>query len=710
LVRSPHHHARILAIDPAPALALPGVVAVLTHADVPAAETIGPFVADQPVLAAGVVRHVGEPVALVVAQTRAQAQAAVRAVAVTYEPLPAVLDPQAALEPGAPAVHPAGNLCAEYLLEAGDIEAGFAAADVVVEETFTVQRISPAYLEPETSLAAWQPDGSLVVWTSSQKPFVDRKEIAAVVGLPLEQVIVRNAEVGGAFGGKEDSILAVLAGLAASCTRASVLLANERWESFVGHPKRHPATVTLRLGARQDGQLTALSARVHLDTGAYASYGPAVGSQMTELVPGPYRTPNVRVETSVCYTHSPYSGAMRGFGNPQAAFALESLLDSLAGRLGIDPIELRRINRLRPGDRMATGVTAGAWADSFAGVLDAAQQAADRLRAQPGEADGETSVGVGAAFAMQCMGLGYRVPDRSSQRVEWLPDGQVRLWLGAPEIGQGLATSAERMLAEALGIPAGQVTATGLDTALVPDGGVTCASRMTYLVGNALQAAAEALQAEILRQAAGLMQVDASGLRYERGRILTAQGTAIPAAEIAARLAELDHPLEATGSADFPYPDDMPDHLPVGLPHALFVFGGHVARVAVDAELGQVRVTDLVAIHDPGRVIFPSGAVGQVQGGVAMGLGYALYEDMALKRGGQWVNTLAEYLLPTSADMPERVEVVLLETPEASSAFGVKGLGEIVTVPTAPAVANAVADATGRRVTRLPITSERLAA
>ncbi|HZW05033.1 MAG TPA: xanthine dehydrogenase family protein molybdopterin-binding subunit, partial [Anaerolineaceae bacterium] len=347
ILRSPHHHARICAIDTAPARQVNDVVAVLTHADLPAAQPIGPFVADQPVLAGERVRHIGEPVALVVARSRETARAACKLIQVHYALLPAVLDPLTALDPETASIHPDGNLCAEYHLTHGDVAAGFAQADVVLEETFQVQRVSPAYMEPETALACWEEGGALTVWTGSQKPFVDRKEIAAVLGLPLEQVTVRNAEVGGAFGGKEDSILAVLAGLAAMHTRSSVLLANERWESFVGHPKRHPAVIHLKLGAQRDGTLTALQAGVTLDTGAYASYGPAVGCQLTELTPGPYRTPNVLVDTRVCYTNNPYSGAMRGFGSPQAAFALEGLLDRLAEQLAMDPIELRRRNMLR---------------------------------------------------------------------------------------------------------------------------------------------------------------------------------------------------------------------------------------------------------------------------------------------------------------------------------------------------------------------------
>jgi CO/xanthine dehydrogenase Mo-binding subunit len=704
VLRSPHHHARIRAIDVSGARAVPGVIAVLTAADVPGGQTFGPLVQDQPPLARDVVRHAGEPVALIVGETRAAAQAGLAAVRVDYEPLEAVFDPAQALAAGAAQLFDAGNLCAGFQVSEGDLADGFRRADVVMERTYSVQRVSPAYLEPENSLAGWE-DGCLVVWTSSQEPFIDREIIAHVLGLPREQIVVRSATIGGGFGGKEDSSLAVLASLAAFHVHANVLLANARWESFAAHPKRHPGTLHYKAGAARDGTLLALEVHIDLDTGAYASYGPAVGSLMTELAPGPYRIPAVSVETRVAYTNSPPSGAMRGFGSPQAIFAIESLMDDLASELGMHPLALRRKNMLRPGDRLFTRVQAGAWAESLPAILDEAERAAHRLEALP-TAEGKVS-GVGVALAMQSMGLGAKVPDVSTQAAQWLPDGRVRLALGAPDLGQGLATVAEQILAEALEIPPEQVETMRLDTALVPDGGVTCASRMTYLVGNALLDTAENLKAALLERAAAVLRCEPGSLAYQSGQVVTAQGDCIPAAEIAARLAEEDAPLAASGQFAFPYPEETtPQHLPIGMPHVLFVFGAQVVRVEVDAETGCVQVTDLVAIHDPGRLIHPQAAEGQVQGGAVMGLGYALYEDMPLKEGQGWVQAFSEYLLPTSVDTPPRLQAIFLEHPEASGPFGAKGLGEVVTAPTAPAVANAVARATGRRVTRLPIRPE----
>ncbi len=707
LLRSPHHHARILELDASAARSLPGVLAVLTSQDVPGDQTFGAIVQDQPVLAIDEVRHLGEPVALVVAKSQALARQAAESIQVEYEPLPAVLDPLEALQPGQPQVHPGGNLLSSYEVSAGDVAAGLAGAEVLLEEEFSVQRISPAYMEPENSLARWNADGSLTVWVSSQKPFEDRKAIAKVLGLPLEQVQVMGAVVGGAFGGKEDSSLAILAALAAWATRGAVQIVNSRHESFVAHPKRHPARFHVKIGARRDGTLVALHVVVHMDTGAYASYGPAVGQLLTEVVPGPYRIPNTYVRTHVVYTHSPYSGAMRGFGSPQAHFALESCLDMLAGRLGMDPLELRRKNLLRPGDRASTQVPVDQGALSLPRYLDIMEEARERMR-QTLPAPGKVS-GVGLALAIQTMGLGAKVPDDSTHRLEWLPDGKVLIHLGAPDLGQGLATISEQMVAEELGLPYDAVVTAPIDTRTTPDGGVTCASRMTYLVGKALLAASEQLKKSLLAEAAGLLKLPEERLAYEQGAVVLPDGQRYPAGEFASRAADAGQPIRAQATATFPYPQETtPQHLPIGMPHVKFVFGGQIVRVEVDPELGTVVVKEVVAVNDVGKIINRAALEGQIEGGIATGIGYALYEDVALKSNRRWVDSFTEYLLPTARDVPERVELHILEIPEESGPYGAKGVAEISLVPTAPAIANAVYDAVKIRVKHLPITAEKL--
>ncbi len=709
VLRSPHHHARIVKIDSAKAKALPGVVAVVTSADVPGEKKFGALVPDRPALAVEVVRHIGEPVAIVVAETKTAARRALQAINVEYDPLPYVHDPVEALKPDAPKLHADGNLLAEYDVRDGDLEVGFAEADIILEETFSVPRISPGYMEPETSMASWNEDGTVTVWVSSQQPFHDRHHIAEVLGLPDEKVQVKIAVIGGAFGGKEDAGLPVLAGLAAWASKSTVRLVNTRHESFIAHPKRHPAQLRVKIGTRKDGTLTALDATVHLDTGAYSSYGPAVGQLLTEVVPGAYQIPNVRVNTLIVYTNSPFSGAMRGFGSPQAHFATESLLDMIAGELGIDPLELRRKNILESGNKVFTRVVVEQTADSLPQILEHVAAARDRLR-QISPPSGKIS-GVGFAMSTQTMGLGYRVPDDSSHRLEWLPDGRVRLILGAPDLGQGLATIAEQIAAEALGLPFDAIEAQAVDTLISPDGGVTCASRMTYMVGNATELAAEKLIDVLLDYAALSLNAPKGSLSYQNGHVTMLDGQEIPVVEFTSRAADEDVHLQAEATFSFPYPEDKtPGHLPVGMPHVLHCFGAQVARVEIDPELGTVEVTDLVAIHDVGRIINRINVEGQIEGAVATGIGYALYEDVRLKDNGQWVDSFAEYLMPTTEDIPTLIETVILEIPEDSGPHGAKGVAEMGLVPTAPAIANAVCAATGVRVTTIPISHEMIAA
>ena len=708
LVRSPHHAARIVSMDVGAAKTMAGVLAVVTGHDVPGTNLHGALIPDQPALAVDVVRHQGEPVVLVVAQTRAAAEQACAAVVVEYEPLEAVFDPELALEPNAPKVHPNGNLVTRYDIEDGSVSDGFEAADVIVEEMFLSPRVAPAYMEPENSLAYWEGD-MLVVWVSSQHPFVDQVVISKTLNIPAEKIRIKSAVIGGAFGGKEDPQIAVLTALGAWATNGPVRIVNNRQESFQAHPKRHPAKLYFKIGARADGMLTALDVRAIVDTGAFASYGPAVAGILTEMVQGSYHFPNLHVETLVAYTHSPLSGAMRGFGSPQSHFALESIMDMLAEQLGIDPVALRRMNIHRPEEKMFTQAVLGELVRPLPQILDHAEEAMASLRrktAAPGRA-----AGVGLSMAVQSMGLGAGVPDDSTSRLAWQPDGSVLVYLGAPDLGQGLAAAAEQMTAEVLGLPYEKVHSMVTDTRISPNGNVTCASRMTYMVGKGVIIAAEALIAELLDRAAEMLTLPRKDLAYANGMILKPDGQKVPVAEFTSRLADDDVMLSEEATVSFPYPKDTtPTHLPIGMPHVMFCFGANVVRVEVDPESGVVTVTDVVAIHDVGRIINRNGVEGQIEGGVAMGLGYALYEEMILKDNQDWVDGFTEYLIPTVSDMPINYKNIVLEVPLESGPFGAKGIGEASSVPTAPAIANAIADALGVRLTVAPMTPERIRA
>jgi CO/xanthine dehydrogenase Mo-binding subunit len=707
VARSSIHHGRLLSVDTTVAKTAPGVVRVLTAADIPGEHCFGDLAPDQPALASDLVRHYGEPLAIVIATSKAAARKAAGLVQVKYEPLDPLFDPVAALQPDVSKLHETGNLISRYEIKDGDVEKGFAESDVILEDTFSVPLISPAYMETENSLARWNADGTLTVWVSSQHPFTDQLEIAATLGMPAEKVQVKVAVIGGAFGGKEDASLAILTALAAWAVKGTVRLVNTRQESFWAHPKRHPVQFQFKLGAKKDGTFVALKAIAHMNTGAFASLGPAVGVIVTETLGGSYHIPNVDLETLVAYTNAPLAGAMRGFGSPQSHFAIESLVDMLAAELGLDPIDVRRKNILRAGDKMFTGVVVNNTANSLPASLDRAQEACRKFASIP-PSPGKVA-GAGMALVMQSMGLGAKVPDDSTQRLEWKPDGSLLVHLGAPDMGQGLAMAAEQIAAEAMELPYELVHTVGLDTSSSPNGNVSCASRMTYMVGNTMVEAAQKLKAQMLEQAALLLNCPRESLRYSNGHVVTAKGEKIAVKEVISRAADDGIILQSEATFSFPYPEETtPQHLPIGMPHVLFCFGAQAARVEVDPELGTVNVTHLTAIHDVGRVISKAGVEGQIEGGSAMGLGYALYESMALKDNGQWINSFTEYLLPTSKDIPTIHENILLEIPEKSGPFGAKGIGEVTVPATAPAIANAIYNATGVRVKSLPITPEKL--
>lgn len=707
LLRSPHHHAHIKRLDTQKARKAVGVIRVLTAEDIPGDKIFGAIVPDRPVLASNLVRHQGEPIALVVAETKKEARAAVEQIEIEYAELSAVHDPREALREQAPRVHPEGNLLLEYDQGRGDVQKGFENADIILEETFHLPRIYPAYLEPEASTAQWREDGTIIVWVSSQKPFEDQKAISQVLDIPVENIHVRSAEIGGAFGGKEDSGLPILAALAASLTQETVRLVNTREESILGHPKRHPAVVSCKIGAKKDGTLLALEVEGIMDTGAYASYGPAIGGVFTEIAPGAYNTPNTHVVNRIVYTNSPFSGAMRGFGAPQPIFVIECMMDRLADALSIDAIELRRKNILHQGDRTAIGVLLEE-EPSLDICLDEVEKAVRELEKDE-PSPGKLS-GVGFALLIQAMGLGRGVPDDTTTRISWLPEGGICLDIGTPDMGQGTLTMGAQIAAEKLGIDYDQVQLARLDTSSSPDGGVTCASRMTYMVGNSILQSAEAAVEALLNHASDLLEVPRDNLSYQAGSVFRNDDPKrkLSSAEFASRAAENEMQIAGEETFSFPYPPEItPQDLPLGMPHIRFGYGAHVARVEIDPDFGTVEVKKIYAIHDVGKAINPVGVEGQIEGGVAMGVGYSLLEEVKLKPDGKWTDNLTEYLLPTSLDTPQVISVIL-ENPEPTGPFGARGMAEMSMSPVAPAVVNAIRNATGKFLNSIPVQVEKL--
>jgi CO/xanthine dehydrogenase Mo-binding subunit/aerobic-type carbon monoxide dehydrogenase small subunit (CoxS/CutS family) len=711
VLRSPHAHAEVVNIDSERALLLHGVQAVLTARDVPGENSYGRRLKDQPVLVEGRVRQLGDPVALVVATSPEAAAAALSLIDVEYRQLPAVFTPEDALADDAPQIDAGGNLLAEHWLRSGDIAEGFARADVVVENTYTTPWNEHAYLEPEAALAFWEGD-TLVVRTSTQYPHYHRSEIARTMGLPLERVRVVPTVSGGAFGGKTDISCQCLVALATHRTGRPVRIVYSRAESFVSTTKRHPYTIRCRAGATREGELTALQMDMLADTGAYASFGPGLMVKTFGSAAGPYRWPHVELHGRVVFTNNPTAGCMRGPGTTQVAFAVESQIDLLAEKLGIDPLEFRERNRLRQGDRVLSGQILErdpAYGATIEAVRPHWLEALERC-AESGDAPGTLRRGVGVASIWYGIGGGGggpvpgldsaatvgRAPGRAA--LDLLDDGSISLRTGAIDFGQGTATAMGLIAAEELGLPLERVTVYTGDTATCPDAGPTVGSRVTFLVGNAVKAAAGSLREGILASAGELLGRPVGELELCEGYVGTREGreARVTLSEIARVRtdAKLANTFEGYFDAEVPAFDAGGG---LGEPYAMYVTATQMAEVEVDTKSGDVRVLRVVAAHDVGKPVFVEGVIGQIEGGIAMGLGFALKEEFV---PGQTTG-FKQYQIPRTRDMPEVVTILVGGTGEPPE-LQVKGVGECSNMVTAPAIANAIAHATGHRVLRLP--------
>ena len=700
VVRSPHPHARFTLGDTGPLLAAhPGLVRVLTAADVPGRNLYGiyPTGKDQPVLADGLARHRGDPVCALLGD--AETVAAIRddALPITWDVLTPITFDSA---PDAPALHShaPGNVLCRGRVARGDVAAGLrgAAHAVVSTETAFVEH---AYIEPEAGYAQRTGDTLLVV-ASTQTPYMDRDEIAGIMGLPPESVRVVPTAVGGGFGGKLDLSVQPLCCVAAWLTGRPVRLVYTRPESMAATTKRHPARIRAEASADRDGRLQALRFHGDFNTGAYASWGPTVANRVPVHASGPYRVPAVLAETVALHTNDPPAGAFRGFGVPQAALATEALMDMLAAQLGLDALEFRHLNALRPGDTTATGQVLGAGA-SLAACLDALRPRWAALRAEAA-AFRHPVLRRGVGVACMWYGIGNTSMSNPSHMVVGLDrDGLPVLLSGAVDIGQGSNTVMVQIAADALGVPAGSVSLVSGDTGLTPDAGKTSASRQTFVSGNAVRLAGEALRAAILRHAnAG---DDAQISIGHRAVCITHDG--ITSKLDLTQLQPDGDGFVLRGDGRYDPPTTPLDADGQGSPYASYAFAAQVALVEVDTRLGTVRVLRIVAAHDVGRAVNPQQVEGQIHGGVAQGLGLALMEEYVPGR----TDNLHDYLIPTIGDVPP-IEVLLIEEPDPLGPYGAKGVGEPALVATAPAILNAIADATGARLLRVPATPNRVLA
>jgi CO/xanthine dehydrogenase Mo-binding subunit len=683
-LRSPHPRARIRSIDIARALATPGVHAVLTHEDVPGRKTYGLEIPDQPVLAWEDVRYQGEAVAIVAADHPETARMAGTRIEVDWEVLEPLTDPERALDPASPKLHPSGNLLRHVHIEHGDPAA---AGEVVVSGEYEVGMQDQAFLGPESGLAVPAEDGGVDLYIATQWLHVDRDQLAASLDLEPERVRLVLGGVGGAFGGREDLSMQVHACLLALHTGRPVKMMYGREESFFGHIHRHPARLRYEHHATRDGRLVAVRARILLDGGAYASSSTAVCSNAASFACGPYDVPNALVDAYVVYTDNPPCGAMRGFGAVQTCFAHEAQMDRLAAALEMDPVELRRRNALATGATLPTGAPVRCPAP----VAELLERVRD-MPEPPARADGGDLPGgvagvtrgegvvraVGYAVGFKNIGYSEGFDDYSTARVRLsLIGGEplAEVHTAAAEVGQGLVTVQAQIARTELGVD--RVVVLPADTQ-VGSAGSSSASRQTMVTGGAVQAACRAVM----------------GALRERGD---------------GPLEELlrDGPVEAT--REYHHRQTFPlDEQGQGDAHVTFAFAAHRAIVDVDVELGLVKVVEIATAQDVGKAINPQAVEGQIEGGIAQGLGLALMEEIVVEDGRVRNASFTDYLIPTVLDMP-RVRLDVLELGDPDAPYGLRGVGEPPTISSTPAIVSALRAATGQPLTRVPVRPDELA-
>jgi xanthine dehydrogenase D subunit len=713
-LRSPHPRADILSIDTSGALAVPGVHAVLTHEDVPGRRVYGLEIPDQPVLAWERIRYQGEAVAVVAADHPETARRAAEKIEVDYEVLEPLTDAESALfSDDAPRLHPSGNVLRHVRILHGDPDAE---AEIVVEGDYEIGMQDQAFLGPESGLAVPDGEGGVDLYISTQWLHVDRDQLAASLDLPPEKVRLTLSGVGGAFGAREDLSMQIHACLLALRTGRPVKIVYGREESFFGHVHRHPARMRYEHGATRDGRLVYVRARLVFDGGAYASSSNAVCLNGASFACGPYEVPNARIDSYIAYTNNHPCGAMRGFGAVQACFGYESQMDRLAEALGMDPLQLRIKNALKTGSELPFGQKVEGPAPVAemlrrVGEMPMPEEAGDGtpdLRELPGGVSNVThgegvQRGVGYAVGFKNIGFSAGFDDYATARVRLSVAGGeplVEVHTAAAEVGQGLVTIQAQVARTELGVE--RVVVLPADTS-VGSAGSSSASRQTWMTGGVVKSACEAVRARVLDRAAGETGEDPDGLSLAGGIVVSGDGAAV------APLAELlvDEAIEET--REFRHRPTFPLDPETGRgdAHVAFAFAAHRAVVEVDTELGLVRVVEIATAQDVGKALNPQAVEGQIEGGIAQGLGLALMEEIQFEEGRVRNASFTDYLIPTVLDMPS-VRADILELGDPHSPYGVKGVGEPPTISSTPAIVAALRNATGRELARIPVRPEHI--
>ncbi len=703
-------HGFLTKLDVSKAKALPGVVAVLTADDIPGEHLHGLVIYDWPVMV-GIgerIRYVGDALAIVAAETQDIAEQASALIEAEFDLQPVITNPVQARQDGVPQIHEKGNLLKHIKVRKGDMEKGFASADVVFEHTFHTPTTDHAFIEPECSIGVPLPDGRMEIYVGSQIPYQDKTQVARALGWDEDRVRIVGQLMGGGFGGKEDIMGQIHVALLANVTQRPVKLLFDRQESLLVHPKRHATQIRVKMGAMKNGRLVAVDTELYGDTGAYASLGEKVMTRATTHAAGPYDVDNVRADCYAMYTNNPPAGAFRGFGVTQSAFAVESMMDMLAEKLGIDRIELRRMNALHVGSITNTGQEL----KESVGLMECIDRVDAEMRKHNSDpftpvvdsANPNLVRAWGFASAYKNTGLGGGAPDKSGADVELYEDGTFQVRSSAAELGQGLVTVMRLIVSEELAVAPEKVRVLVMDTDLTPNGGPTTASRQTFVTGNASRYAAKTLRDEITATMAEKYDVKPEQIRFENS-VVHVNGHSMTWVEVY---------KEMTAAGKNPlvrYEYEAPKTKPLGEGgdmHFAFSFGVQAAEVEVNKLTGEVRALKVISANDVGMAVNPLGLQGQIEGGVMMGLGNCLTEEFLVDNGNVVTDHLARYRVPGIMLTPEITSIVV-EHPVAAGPYGAKGVGEVCSIPTTPAITNAIYNAVGVRIDKTPVDQELIA-
>ncbi len=701
-------HAIIEEIDTSKAKAMKGVVCVLTAKDIPGINRYGIAFQDQYAMAEGKVRYIGDPVALVAAETEEAAKDAIKAIQVKYRELPVITNPHQALAEGAPKIHEKGNLLLHSKIRKGNVDFGFSKADVIVENTYRTHVVDHAYMETESGIGRMDEHGNIVIWSANQCPFRDRRQVAVVLGMRENKIRVIRATTGGAFGGKDDVTVEIHIGLLVQTTGRPVRLVLEREESFLSQTKRHAIEVWTRWGATHDGRLCAMEGKVYGDKGPYAGLGAFVIKKCGIHLSGPYYIPNIKVDSFSVYTNNLFGSAMRGFGVAQAAIAHEAQMDELAKKLGIDPLEFRLMNALDHGLSTPTGQV------FYEGVgIKATLEKIKEVRSKDPSFRNyrkkETSTkkyGIGIGSMFYGLGYGFSRQDISSATIEICEDGSVIVRSGEVDYGQGSDTIFCQIVAEELGIRYDEIQMITADTFATPNAGPTSASRVTYVTGNAMIKASRALKKTLQSMAEEILGAKDLVFVDEEIHSESKLEKKISFKALAKECHNRGLQMVETAWHDITTKDVDPE-TGQGDAYSAYAYASQLAEVEVDTETGKVEVLRIISATDAGKAINPLNVEGQIEGGAVMGIGYALTEEIKTEGGYLKTRSLGEYMIPTSLDVP-RIEPYIIEVPVSRGPYGAKGVGEPALIPTTPAILNAIADAVGVRVVDLPANLENL--